>query len=99
MEALAGRGVPAGSSLDPCIPKTMSRVNTNFKNQIQIEQCQENVIAVKMLPLAPDLEGSSGQGQVALKGVQLLAGRLDAHHACMDRCNLLQGKRQICEMS
>ncbi len=45
------------------------------------------------------LGGPSAQGQVAIKGVQLFASELNVHHVCMDRCNVLQGKRQICEMS
>ena len=31
--------------------------------------------------------------------IQLSAGKLNVHLVSMDRCNVLRGKRQVCEMS
>ncbi len=47
-----------------------------------------------MLPLAPELGGPAAQEQVASKGVQVFAGKLNVHGVCMSRCIVLQGKRQ-----
>jgi len=46
-----------------------------------------------MPPLAHELEGTSGHGQVANKAIPLFASKLNVHHVSMDRCNVLQGER------